>query len=98
MNTIIAVCTAVFILLIGIIIRQAVKIGTLESSLKNEDKSINSLLAKLDIAEQEHSKAISSSNQEREESIDKLNNQIKVLNEKLDDKHDIVIPSFKSHW
>lgn len=98
MNSIIAVCTAVFILLIGIIIRQAVKIGTLESSLKNEDKSINSLRAKLDIAEQEHSKAISSSNQEHKDVVDKLNNQIKVLNKKLDDKHDISIPTKVNHW
>jgi hypothetical protein len=76
MNTIITICTAIFLLLIGIIIRQAIKIGTLESSLKNEDKSINSLRAKLDIAEQEHKKAISSLENKHSKEVESLNDKI----------------------
>ncbi|MGL1957845.1 MAG: hypothetical protein OCD00_11080 [Colwellia sp.] len=76
MNTIITICTAIFLLLIGIIIRQAIKIGTLESSLKNEDKSINSLRAKLDVAEQEHKESISNLKEVHSKEVELLNDKI----------------------
>ncbi|WP_141235694.1 hypothetical protein [Pseudoalteromonas sp. NBT06-2] len=98
MNTIIAVCTTVFILLIGIIIRQAVKIGTLESSLKNENKSIDGLIAKLDISVQKHEETISSIKKEHADIVNELNHKIKVLENK--NKIDVSkIPAKKvHHW
>ena len=66
MEIIIGIITAVFLVLIAVIISQATRIGTLESSSKNEYKRINSLVAEIDVTKKKHEETISSFNQERE--------------------------------
>ena len=74
------------------------KIAGLDKSVKDRDENNKSLNSEVKALQKDHDKAISDIQKEHKDVVDKLNSQIRVLNEKFDDKHDIVIPSFKSHW
>jgi type VI protein secretion system component VasK len=82
MDIIIGIVTAVFLIFIGVIIRQASRIGTLESSLKNEDKNINDMRAEIVVINKKHNESVSSLSEIHRVEVERLN----VKNEKLKSK------------
>ena len=67
-------------------------------TIKDIDENLNSIKSELKAIQDNTNKSVSSIQKEHEDVVGKLNTQIEVLNAKVDDKHDFVIPSFKSHW
>ena len=98
MEYVIGILGSIFIVLISLLIRQSNKIGVLESTLKNENKTIDGLIAKIEALDKKSEEFSSSISEIHDDELKKLHQEIKVLNEKLENKNDFQVPPTVHHW